>query len=212
MEKEALDQAKYLLPTPAGAFHLACQKRTDTPAATLFAKIFEKDTLAKLTLADMQAMMDLSDDEFVTQIEAIYSLGWLEEQPDALQLPDGSLEQVLPQLLASLSSRGEALIADDHGFCLFQTGFSDDESDALAVMSADLAGIYSKYKSVYGQAMLPTQAWSMVDAAGNSQLGVWPIRIGDKETFNLLIQGLPKLNHPNFVIIIWLLYSRYFNG
>lgn len=202
---------KYVLPTPAGAFHLACQKREETPASTLFANILKADRLVPLTLTDMKNMMGLNDRDFATQIEAIYSLGWLEEHEQALALPEGSLETVLPQLMASLSSVGQALLADEHGLCLFHAGLSEEDAEALAAMTADLSAIYDKYEAVYGRTMLPTQAWSMVDAAGNSQLGVWPIHVGE-QNFNLLIQGVPRLNHPNFVIITWLLYSRYFGN
>lgn len=209
--KEEMNSGKYILPTAAGAFHLACQKREETPASVLFTKIFEKERLTELTPKDMQRIMGLDDNEFVTQIEAVQSMGWLEEYGEMLVLPEGSLEGILPQLMAPLSSEEEVLIADEHGFCLFYAGISNEDSEALAVMTADLSAIYSKYESVYGRGLLPTQAWSMVDAAGNCQLGIWPIHVG-KQTFNLLIKGQPKLNHPNFVIIVWLLYNRYYNG
>ncbi len=207
MEKEQ-ELGKYILPTAAGVFHLACQKREETSASLLFSKIFEKKRLVKLTDEEIQKIMGLTDSEFAKEMEAIYAMGWIEEFDEPLELPDGSLEVILPQLISALSSEKEALISDEHGFCLFSIGIPEEDMEALAVMTADLAAIYSKYESVYGHEILPSQAWSMVDASGNCQMGVWPIHLGE-QNFNLLIRGIPVFNHPNFVIVAWLLYNRY---
>ncbi len=209
MEKE-LNSGKYILPTAAGTYHLACQKREETPASLLFAKIFENKRLSKLSEKDMQQIMGLNDNDFAAQMQEIRSMGWIEEYDEVLELPENSAEEILPQLLSMLSSEGQALVADEHGFPLFYTGMSAEASEAFAVMTADLTAIYSKYESTYGTEMLPSQAWGMIDAGGHCQMGVWPLQLG-KHRFNLFVKGLPKLDHPNFILLVWMLYSRYYD-
>lgn len=210
MTKNTIDDGKYILPTAAGVYHLACQPG-ETAASQLFSNILRHKSLDRLSDKDLQRFMNINDTaEFERQITAIHSLGWIEEFDEPLSLPDDALEDILPSLLASLSSSGQALIADNHGFCLFSNGLSVQDSETLAAMTAELSSINERYQSLSGQTVLPTQAWGTVDAAGNSHLGVWPIQVG-YQNFNLMIQGLPKLNHPNFVIIVWLLYSHYFS-
>ena len=53
-----------------------------------------------------------------------------------------------------------------------------------------------------------SSAWAVVDASGSSKLGFWPIYIG-KLRFVLVIQGMPRLNQPDFVKLIWILNLRY---
>ncbi len=201
---------KYILPTAAGVFHLVSQKREETPASLLFSNIFSRDRLHPMTKQTMQKIMKLDESEFDAYFEEMQKMNWIEEFDEPLELPEGSVEKIIPQLMTSLSSNGQSLVADEHGFSLFSAGFSDEEIEPLAIMTADLAALYDKYQSVYGDDLLPTQAFSMVDAGGNCHLGVWPIKLG-QHNFNLLVKGLPKLNHPNFVVFVWLLYSKYYD-
>lgn len=212
MKKQLLRNDKYLLPSAAGVYHLVCQPGT-TSATKLFSDILMQKETRVVTEEDAQRIMGIADDnQFASEMQTIFSLGWLEEHDEPLQLPDDSLEEILPHLLAVLSSTGHTLLSDSHGFPLFSSGFSQQDAEALSAMSAEFSNIYEKYRSIIqNNASSPTQAWGMMDAAGNSSMGIWPINIG-YQGFNLLIQGVPKLDHPNFVILVWLLYSRYFEA
>ena len=53
-----------------------------------------------------------------------------------------------------------------------------------------------------------TGAWALVDMAGNSRVGFWPLFIGDHR-FVLALGGLPALNHPALVELVWSLTFRY---
>lgn len=212
MKNQLLKGDKYLLPSAAGVYHLVCHPGT-TSAAKLFSDILVQKETRIISAEDAQRIMEIDNDEvFVSEMQNIFSLGWLEEHDAPLQLPDDSLEELLPQLLAALSSTGHTLLSDNHGFPLFSSGFSQQDAEALSAMSAEFSTIYEKYRFIIqNNADSPTQAWGMMDAAGNSSMGIWPINIG-YQGFNLLIQGVPKLDHPNFVILVWLLYSRYYEA
>ena len=47
-----------------------------------------------------------------------------------------------------------------------------------------------------------------MDAAGNSQLGFWPLFI-DTQRFALILQGVPRFNQPVFTELVWALSTRY---
>ncbi|MCB1013508.1 MAG: hypothetical protein KDB10_00110, partial [Acidimicrobiales bacterium] len=55
---------------------------------------------------------------------------------------------------------------------------------------------------------LPTSAWALVDGAGNSQVGFWPLHIGE-ERFVLSVVGIPRLHQQAFTDLIWVLMLRY---
>ncbi|MEE9356956.1 hypothetical protein [Candidatus Vondammii sp. HM_W22] len=47
-----------------------------------------------------------------------------------------------------------------------------------------------------------------MDAAGNSQLGFWPLYFGEQR-FVLALNGRPKFNQPAFRDMVWVLAQRY---
>jgi len=55
---------------------------------------------------------------------------------------------------------------------------------------------------------LETSAWALVDAAGNSRVGFWPLYVG-KQRFVLVLGGVPRLNQPALTELIWALSKRY---
>lgn len=210
MKKRILQGNKYLLPSAGGIYHLVCQPG-QTSAKKLFSDILRRRRTRVIAVDDVQRIMEIdSRQQFAEEMQTILTLGWLEEHDTPLQLPEDALEELLPQLLTALSSTGHTFLSDSHGFPLFSSGFPRKDVESLSAMSAQFSTIYDKYHQVIQRtANSPTQAWGMIDAAGNSNMGIWPINVGD-HSFNLLIQGVPRLDHPNFVILVWLLYSRYF--
>ncbi|PUB88526.1 MAG: hypothetical protein DBP01_11850, partial [gamma proteobacterium symbiont of Ctena orbiculata] len=48
----------------------------------------------------------------------------------------------------------------------------------------------------------------LADASGNSQLGFWPLHIG-QQRFVLVIEDRPCLNQPAFRDLVWTLTLRY---
>jgi hypothetical protein len=55
---------------------------------------------------------------------------------------------------------------------------------------------------------LSSSAWAIVGAGGNSEVGFWPLYIGSQR-FVLIIRGIPHLNRPALVSLIWALTRRY---
>lgn len=210
MKKVPFDLEKYIFPSAAGAYHVVCQF-DNTPGSRLFTHLFKYTKSPRLTLQEIQSIIGINNEnELLNQLNLMYSLGWIDTFNEPLELPQTTaLEIILPQMLESLSSTGHTLLADDHGFCLASSMFSDEDSEALAAMSVKFLTIYNRHHTeIQNNLPFPTQAWGMLDAAGHSYLGVWPIFL-EYRKFNLLIKGLPKLNHDDFVTLIWLLYNRY---
>jgi hypothetical protein len=139
----------------------------------------------------------------------LQALGWVEGFADAQPAPAGALEDVLPALLPPLSADGKALLADAQGFYVASTGFQHETAVELAALSADLASLYERHQGLLKRNMgLGSSTWALVDAAGNSQTGFWPLYIGDQR-FVLIISGVPRLNQPALTDLIWAFSKRY---
>lgn len=199
----------FILPSPAGAFYSVADPEVDPPRR-LLQRLLGTDTSHKLSLP---ALVDWtaaeSEDEALDLLYHLQTLGWVEgfeQEQTALQ---GALENILPDLLRPLSASGKALLADAQGFYVASTGFNHETAVELSATSADLASLYERHRGLLKRNMgLGSSAWALVDAAGNSQTGFWPLYIADHR-FVLIIGGLPRLNQPALTNLIWALSKRY---
>ena len=203
-----LTENHYLLPSPAGAFH-ASSHQGKGPIRTLLRALLRQETSPILTRHALENWTGLTGDDALETLFRAQELGWVEGLETARSSQPGALEEILPALLHPLSSNGKALLADSHGFYITAAGFPHEASVELSALSADIASLDTRHQALtHNNLGLTTSAWSLVDAAGNSQLGFWPLYI-DVYRFVLVLQGVPQLNQPAFTSLIWALSTRY---
>lgn len=198
----------FLEPTPAGVFY-AVSANNEEAARNLLLGILSERSLPMLDSARISSWSGLEQNEAVDLVHRLQELGWLSGRESSENAPDGALEEVLPDLLAHLSIEGKALLADDQGFYLSTSGITHETAEALSAVSANLGSIYDRHQRLLVNNLgLRDQAWTLSNAAGNSQLGFWPLYIG-AQRFVLVIQGRPTLNQPAFHDLVWVLAIRY---
>ena len=213
MARYTLVEACYIYPTPAGAYHAVSEPNSDTetdPHRRLLRALFRLKATPPVTVTDLKKWTGINDDEQVLSVvHQAQQAGWLQGVYDPIDCHAQPPEQILPELLASLAENGKALLADSQGFHIASHGFEAKIAEELSVLSADLASLYERrYKLLRSNLKFTDCSWAIVDAAGNSKVGFWPLHIG-KHRFVLTISGIPTLNQPDFVSLIWLLSLRY---
>lgn len=200
---------KYILPTAAGAYYCIASKETE-PAKQFLQQLMIANTTAHL---DSDTLKHLFADEALDQEQILYhiqELKWLQGFDQSRQLSGSTIEDALPDILEPLSSNGKALLADGQGFYLASTGFTHEASEELSALSGDLSSLYVRHQGIIkGNLNIKSSAFALVDAAGYSQLGFWPLYIGDL-LFILVISGVPRFDQDAFVNLIWTLHKRYF--
>lgn len=140
--------------------------------------------------------------DLVARMEA---LGWVWGIESAQEAPSGPLEPLLPRLLPSLSSLQQGLLADHQGLQVGFAGFDEAQAQGIAAVSADAVALAFRCRRLLGGLeRLGPGAWGMIDAAGHSQIGVWPLFLGNK-WFALVLGGRPRFNHPDFLSLVWAL-------
>ena len=202
-------QDKYILPTAAGAYYCIAVKETD-PAKQFLQKLMTDKETVQLDAETIDHLFadDINDQQQI--LHHIQKLKWLQGFDQAMEVPAGTIEQALPEILQQLSSDGKALLADDRGLYLASTGFTHEASEELSALSGDLSSLYVRHQGIIkGNLNINSSAFSIVDAAGYSQLGFWPIYIGDL-MFVLVISGAPRFDQAAFVNLVWSLHKRYF--
>lgn len=198
----------YLEPTPAGAYY-AVSSTHDEPARRVLIGIMSEGSLPSSDISRIAHWSGESETEAMKLIKRLQDMSLLSGNGNQLTVPNGPLEDVLPNLLAKVSIEGKALLADDQGFYLSTSNIPHEAAESLSAVSADLGSLYDRHRLLLKNNLsLDVQAWALSDAAGNSQLGFWPIYIG-QQRFVLIIQGRPTLNQPSFRDLIWVLLLRY---
>jgi hypothetical protein len=198
----------YLAPSPAGAYYAASSPGEDVSRRLLLRLMAGRsspalvaETLPELTGMELEPALDT--------LHRMQSMRLLQGLREPRILPEGSLEKVLPGILADMAGRSKALLADEQGFYLASHGFHHETAEELAGLSADLGNLHQRHQGlISGNLSLQTSAWALINAGGNSEIGFWPLYIG-QQRFVLILTGLPNLNQAATVDLIWALVHRY---
>lgn len=211
MSEFRINESFYLCPTPAGAFHSVSRIQVD-PARRLLRALLQALASPKMDQAQIKEWSGSGNDE--EAMELLYrcqSLGWIEGLETSRDSPKGTLEDLLPGLIGCLSSNRKALLADTQGFYIASNGFHHEAAEELSALSADLASLQQRHRGLLENNLgVISNAWAAVDASGNSQIGFWPLFIGEQR-FVLVLGGYPRFNQPELVDLIWVLTTRYGN-
>jgi len=196
-------------PTPAGAYHAVATTEA-TPARQLLRNLLLQESSPPLTLQNLFAWSAMAEeDKALDLLHHAQQVKWVQGLATPLHCPNLPFEQILPDLLAGLSNKGKALLADSEGFYLATSGFPHEVAEELSALGAELAILHDRRSGLLARNMgLNSSAWSIVDAAGVSKVGFWPLYVG-KERFMLVVAGLPRFNQPDFTTLTWLLNRRY---
>ncbi len=199
----------FLYPTPAGAYYAVSSMAEDKPRRFL-KRLMQQVHTPALNLENLLMLMESeqSDDVF----ELLYhcqKLGWVQGLSVSETAPQGALENILPLYLKKISTQGKVLLADDQGFYLALSGFPHEVAEELSALSAEISMLHMRRSGLLMSNMgLATHAWAVVNAAGKSQIGFWPVFIG-KTRFVITVLGTPHFNQPEFVSLAWALSIRY---
>jgi len=206
---ELVGSGLYLQPTPAGAYYAVGNPELSAERLLLL-NLMSSPASRKPAGADlMQWTAQQTEQEAYAVVFRAQERGWIEGFRQAQGPPPGSLEPIASRCLVSLSSTSHGLLSDAQGFCIASQGFDAESSDFLAAVSADIASMHERHSRYLADASgTSTGAWALVDMAGNSRVGFWPLFVGDHR-FVLALGGLPALNHPALVELVWALTIRY---
>jgi len=201
-------QSAYLYPTPAGAYYTTLSLEAE-PSRNFMRKLLTHPQTPQANPSELAQWMELSQDEVEQQLARLQDLGYLQLLPEPKAAPDGQLEELLPQLLPALSDMEHVLLSETHGLHLGSVGFDANTVEHLAALGAELAIVQKRYAAVLHDDLNKRMgSWALVNAAGNSEIGFWPIYFA-RQSFVVAIEGLPRFNQPEYTQLVWLLARRY---
>ena len=208
MNSFTLNDDLYINVTPRGAYY-AVQDNAEDVTRNLLIKLLQHDETPALSKENLADLTQMENEDAFNLLHRMQKLGLISGQKEAEKAPEDSLENSLPELLASLSDSKKVLLAEHSGLYLGASGFPHEAAEELAAISASLSEVYQKHKGLLqGNLRFNQHAWGLIDAAGNSEVGFWPLYVGSNH-FTLIIHGLPQLNKSEFKRLVWLLVKRY---
>ncbi len=207
MTSFSLNDGLYINITPRGAYYAVHDNDTDL-TQNILTTLLQFDETPNLSSETMEKIFPDNDYSLLHRMQ---QSGFISGQKESESVPSGNLEHILPEILGSLSDTGKALLADKSGLYLGASGFPHEAAEELAAISASLSEVYQRHKGLLqGNMGFSQHAWGLVDAAGNAEVGFWPLYI-DNNIFTLILHGLPQLNQPAFKHLVWMLVKRYAN-
>ncbi|MEH6578584.1 MAG: hypothetical protein V7731_16100 [Amphritea sp.] len=202
------DSIRYIAITPSGAY-FASLNATPDDARALLLQLLASEFSLSYSLEVIAELSDLDESQAMALFQQLLDRNFVALTEKTPKIKRGPLEGLLPDLLKQMSYSGKALLSDDQGFCLSSAGYSDEQSETLAALAADLITLQERHKRVLnGELGLAGDSWGIMNAAGQSQIGYWVLHIGHQR-FSLVISDMPQLNQQAFVELLSCLARRY---
>ena len=195
--------------TPYGAWRAVARADDSIERRILLAILREATSPALSAELARTWTGETSTERALTPLLKLQETACLEAWSAPRMAPVGTLESTLPHLLETLSDTGQAVLADNMGFCLAMAGYPGETGEALAAVGADILSVAERQSaalSKLGDHLL--DGWGNVDAAGISGLSFWPMHIG-RTRLALTVSGRPRFNQNTFADLVWALYVRY---
>jgi len=196
----------HIIPTPLGAYYATSSPQFG-PARELILGIMAKDRTQTVSAETLRRYTGKTD-----PLQLLYrmeSVRWIKGLAETEKLAALHIETDVPELLSQLSSSGNALLTDVQGFYLVNAGFSSELAENLAIFAAEVAVMQNKHAElVQNNFQLGVPAMAVVDSSGSSELGFWPLYIGEHKLM-LIVSGMPHFERDAYMHLIWALCRRY---
>jgi hypothetical protein len=206
MSEYQLTTDVHVIPTPLGAYYAASNPQPE-PARALILGLMAGDSTQSVSIETLSRLT--GDTDPLPLLYRMESVRWIEGRAEAEKLTAQHIETDVPELLSQLSGNGKALLTDIQGFYLANAGFAHELAEDLAIFAAEVASLQRKHSDlIRGNLRLAAPAMAVVDSGGNSELGFWPLYIGEHQ-FMLIVSGMPQFDRPAYMYLVWALCRRY---
>ena len=195
--------------TPAGAY-FAVSGNAENPSRTFLCNVLAEKKPVNATQDKVQAWA--KTDTLESAVNILYRLQKLEfiegvRNLDAVST--ANMEEILPTLLKQLSDTGRALLANDTGLYIAESGFHHESAEEISALAGEVIRLSEQHALLIRNNLNINQsAWGICDPSGQSHLAFYPLYFGEYK-FVLVIAGTPQLQSDAFVKMVELLYQRY---
>lgn len=159
------------------------------------------------SLQQLMAWNGKPEKELKQLVSKMLELDWLRRVEDLEYTHDLFDDSRLAELLRQLSSNDQALLADDQGLLVMNSGFAHENADYLAASSARLLSV-NEVSRQRNLDLYTGQPWSLTMHWGSLQARAQYLCLGSAR-FVLLIAGKRQFDTPAFLELLASLAMRY---
>lgn len=203
-----LTEKHYIYPTPGGAYYATIAPKQE-PARVILQRILGEAETPLLSQELLQKWTGLEGEEVLELVHRMQTQGFVQGLDSPLKAPTGKMEELLPSFLKELSDDGKVVLAESRGLYVGSSGYPHETAVELSALSSELIDLQARHSGLVDSNLgLFGGAWALVNAAGNSEIGFWPLYYGS-ERFTLIAGGMPQFNCNAFISLVWVLGLRY---
>ncbi|MBU0500657.1 MAG: hypothetical protein KJ558_01205 [Gammaproteobacteria bacterium] len=203
-----LTEGHFIYPTPGGAYYATLSPRAE-PARMILQRMLGETETPLLSQDLLQSWSGLEAEEALALVHRMQARGFVQGLDQPLKAPTGKMEELLSAFLKELSDDGKVVLAESQGFYVGSSGYPHETAVELSALSSELVDLQERHAGLVDSNLgLAGGAWALVNAAGNSEIGFWPLFYGG-ERFTLIAGGMPQFNCNAFISLVWVLGQRY---
>ncbi len=208
MSRDADGKTNYLALTPWGAYQYA-RGFLASAMAHAVAELLKHPSSPELDAGLLQALAGTASPNWGQSLQTLLASRLFTQVSVPLHCPAGSMQELLPSLLARLSDRQTAMLVDDSGLCVAQSGFSAEAAQALPVLATKIMAALQHADQGFLELLgMPRGLPCLFDPETRSMVGFVDLAV-EKAHFILLIQGRMQLRGDAFRDLVWILARRY---
>ena len=199
----------YINPTAKGVYRTVIngdnQKYTE-----LIKKLLRYDISPPLTKRVLFELFDTREYEEASKaIQSAQTDGFIRLLVEPRGLPNLPSEQLLHDYIKKLFSGFSALLVNEEGFELVNSGFDQQQTAAFSAITGALIGFQeNRVKPLIDNDIIKSKIWKICDFNGKAEVSFYPFE-SDRQKFMLVTKGGMLLNHVNLTDLARLLFIKY---
>ena len=196
--------------TAAGAYYAMTTPATSREHLPFLWNVMREGSTTFFSEAAAQRWTDTPDPK--TALEQVWRwqrMGLIRGTSEPMAPETLGMDDVLPALLVRLSSTSKGLIASANGMVMSSVGYRHETAEELAGFAVTFMACQEKaHRLLRNNLRIHTEGLGLIDAAGESDLGFWPMYIMD-ERWVLTLAGEPRLQDRALLRMVMALDLRY---
>lgn len=208
MEKSA-NNTHYINPTAKGVYR-AIISADGTDHDELIKKLLRLEKSPRVSKAGLCELFDTRDFETAYQaLKAAHKVGYISLLAEPRGIPNLPSEQLLHEYVQKLFRGHSALLVNEEGFELVNTGFDGSEAAAFVAMAgAFIVFQENRVKPLIEKNIINSRIWKICGYNGKPEVSFYPL-VSDRQNYMLVTKGGVLLDQINLSDLARLLFIKY---
>ncbi|MCX7546125.1 hypothetical protein [Marinicella gelatinilytica] len=207
--ENSTNKEHYINPTAKGVYR-AIISADGTAYDGLIKRLLRFEQSPKISKTGLCELFGTANFKVAYQaLKAAHKDGFVSLLSEPRGIPNLPSDELLHDYVEQLFRGYGALLVNEEGFELVNTGFDDQEAAAFAAMAGALFGFQeSRVKPLIEKKIIKSRIWKLCGYNGKAEVSFYPL-VSDRQNYMLVTKGGVLLNQINLTDLARLLYIKY---